>query len=75
MKRKKIIQNILLQILVVWGLASIVICAGEEIPGQTMSDALFFWTKIIGIVSLWLCFITGRYLNRNGWLPEIKDED
>lgn len=75
MKRKRIIQNALLQLLGIWGIASIVVCGGEDIPGQPMSDALFFGSKTIGIISFGLCCLTGRYLNRRGWLPKIKEEE
>ncbi len=75
MKKNKFMQNVLLQLLGIWGFLSIVVCAVEDIPGQTMDDALFFGSKTIGITSFALCCLTGRYLSRMGWLPKIKEED
>lgn len=75
MNRNRIIQNVMLQLICIWGIASICVCAGEDIPGQPMSDALFFGSKTIGIISFFLCLLTGRYLKRKGWLPEIKERN
>ncbi len=74
MKRKRIIQNVLLQLLAIWGIASILVCAEEDIPGQPMGDALFFDSKTIGIVSFGLCLLTGRYLKGKGLLPDVEKE-
>lgn len=68
-------QNLRLHLLFVWGFISILVCAGEDIPGQPMSDLKFFGSKIAGIVSFWLCFRTGRRWERKGLLPKIKKED
>lgn len=68
-------QNLRLNLLFVWGLISILVCAGEDIPGQPMSDLKFFGSKIAGIISFWLCIRTGRKWKRKGLLPETKEED
>lgn len=68
-------QNIRLNLLCVWTVISFFILAGEDIPGQPMSDLKFFGSKLAAMASLWLCFRTGRWLNKKGLLPEIKEED
>lgn len=68
-------KNIRLQLLGIWGILSILICAGEDTPGQPMSDALFFGSKTIGIASLYLCFKVGQRLNRKGLLPDVEEEE
>ena len=67
-------QNIRLNLLLVWGFISFIILAGEDIPGQPMSDLKFYGSKLIAMASLWLCYRTGRWLNKKGLLPEIKEE-
>lgn len=66
--KKKTLQYILLNLLCIWGIVSILICAGEDSPEQPMSDAMFYGTKILGIVSFGLCFRTGKWLNKKGLL-------
>lgn len=68
-------QNLRLHLLFVWGFISILVCAGEDIPGQPMSDLQFFGSKFIGIISFWLCYRTGRKWKQKGLLPKIKEED
>ena len=43
--------------------------------GQQMSDLKFFGSKLAAMVSLWLCCRTGRWLNKKGLLPEIKEDE
>ena len=73
--KKKTLQYILFYLVGIWGFASILICAGEDIPGQPMSDAMFYGSKLLGILSFWLCCRTGRWLNKKGLLPEIKEDE
>lgn len=68
-------QTLRLHLLFVWGLSSILVCGGDDLPGLPMSDAMFYGTKIAGTASLWLCCYAGRWLNKKGLLPEIKEED
>lgn len=68
-------QNLRLHLLFVWGFISILVCAGEDIPGQPMSDLKFFGSKLAAMASLWPCYRTGRWLNKKGLLPEIKEEN
>lgn len=68
-------QNIRLNLLFVWGFISFLILAGEDIPGQPMSDLKFYGSKLIAMASLWLCFRTGQWLNKKGLLPEIKEDE
>lgn len=73
--KTKIGKEILFGLIFVWGFLSVCVMAGEDIPGQPMSDLKFFGSKIAGIVSFWLCFRTGRRWERKGILPKIKKED
>ena len=59
-----------------WGAISFVFIASEEAPdGLSVSLTKFFFREVIGIVSLVLCFFAGRYLNREGLLPDATEED
>ncbi|WP_287117900.1 hypothetical protein [Duncaniella sp.] len=40
-----------------------------------MSDLKFFGSKLAAMASLWLCFRTGKWLNKKGLLPEIKEDE
>lgn len=73
--KTKIAKEAILQALGIWGILSIIVLAGEDIPGEPMSDAKFYGTKIAAIVSFALCLLTGRYLNRKGMLPDVKEEE
>lgn len=73
--KKKTLQYILFYLVGIWGFASIIICAGEDIPGKPMSDAMFYGSKLFGILSFWLCYRTGCWLDKKGLLPKIKEED
>lgn len=65
-------QNIRMNLLFVWGFISFLILAD---PGQPMSDLEFFGLKLAAMASLWLCYRTGRWLNKKGLLPKTKEED
>lgn len=65
-------QNIRLVLLFVWGFVSLIICAGEEAPGASISETLFFGTKAVGLLSFLLCYRIGRRLSKKRLLPTIK---
>lgn len=73
--KAKIKQGIRLNLLIVWALISVLILSGEDFPGEPMSDLKFFGSKLAAMVSLWLCYRTGRWLNKKGLLPEIKEDE
>lgn len=73
--KAKIKQNVLMYLLGAWGFISFCVLAGEDVPGQQMSDLKFFGSKLAAMVSLWLCCRTGRWLNKKGLLPEIKEDE
>lgn len=66
-------QAIRLSLLFIWGFTSVLVLAGEDIPGQPMSDMEFYGTKLMAMASLWLCFRTGRWLKGKGLLPETNE--
>lgn len=73
--KAKIKQGIRLNLLIVWALISVLILSGEDFLGEPMSDLKFFGSKLAAMVSLWLCYRTGRWLNKKGLLPEIKEDE
>lgn len=73
--KKKIIQYALFYAVGFWGMISIIILAGEEVPGQPMSLTEFFGLKLAGMASFIFCVLTGKWLNKKGLFPEIKEED
>lgn len=73
--KAKIKQNVPMYLLGAWGFISLCVLAGEDVPGQQMSDLKFFGSKLAAMVSLWLCCRTGRWLNKKGLLPEIKEDE
>lgn len=57
-----------------WGGISFVFLASDEAPnGLPVSLTKFFICKVIGIVSLVLCFFAGKYFNRKGLLPDVEE--
>lgn len=68
-------QHIRQTLLFAWGFISILVCAGEDMPGQPMSDLMFFGSKIAGAISFWLCCRAGRRWKQKGLLPETKEEE
>lgn len=68
-------QAIRLSLLFIWGFISVLVIAGEDIPGQPMSLAEFFVPKTVAMASLWLCFRTGRWLKNKGLLPETYEDE
>lgn len=68
-------QNLRQNMLFIWGCISFLILAGDDTPGHPMSNLEFFGSKLIALISLWLCFHTGRKFNKKGLLPEINEED
>lgn len=68
-----ILRFILLSLIGLWGWASINLCAGENIPGRPMSDAMFYGSKLFGILSFLLCYRTGRWLGNKGYLPKLQN--
>lgn len=73
--KKKTLQYISFYLIVIWGIVSILVCAGEDIPEHPMSETMFYGSKLAGILSFWLCYRTGRWLYKKGILPKIKEED
>lgn len=70
---KRIAQwSILTGLMAVGFIAFLVLC-GEDTPGQPMSDKVFFGSKLAAIAVLFLCVWAGKYLNRKGMLPEMKE--
>lgn len=73
--KTKIGKKILFGMIFVWGFLSVCVMAGEDIPGQPMSELQFYGSKLLAAASLGLCYLAGRKLNRMGLLPEVKEEE
>lgn len=68
------IKDLLLGLLVLWGLFSLILLAGDDNPTNPMSLTRFFLIKGAALVSLLACIFTGKYLSRKGKLPEVTEE-
>ena len=62
-------------VLMLWGFISFIVVAGDEDPENPMPLIQFFVVKMIGMLSLAACFMTGKLLDKKGWLPEMDLED
>lgn len=71
--RRTIAKHIRLYAIGFWGIASILYIAGE--PIEDIAFGKFMLLKSIGLVSLGLCCLVGKYLDKAGLLPELKDEE
>lgn len=76
MKANKIIQWIILSLLMTWGLLSFMVLAGDEDPTRpAMSLTKFFALKAGSALSLYLCYVLAKWLNKKGFIPEVSDDD
>lgn len=68
-------QRVALTIMLLWGFASFLVMAGEESPSDPpMTLGKFLLIKGVALASFSLCLLVGKYLNRKGLLPDVKDE-
>lgn len=68
-------QWAVLTLLFLWGFASFLVMAGEESPSDPpMTLGKFLLIKGVALASFGLCLLVGKYLNRKGLLPDVKDE-
>lgn len=72
--KQKIAKYARMYALGLWGVLSILYIAGEPID-ETMTFGTFCLLKLIGFVSLGLCFYVGICLDRAGMLPDIDDDN
>lgn len=63
-------QTLRMYFLFIWGFISVLVCAGDDTPGQTMSDLQFFGLKIAGMISFLLCCRTESRWIKKGLLPK-----
>lgn len=75
MRKKKIIQWSIMTALCVWGFIAFMILAGEESPTSNLTLGQFLFIKIGALGHLALCIIIGKWLNKKGLLPEMKDKE
>ncbi len=71
----KLTQWVVTGILAVWGTFSFLILAGEEDPLNPMPLGQFFLLKSGAMLSLYLCYLTGKWLYSKGLIPEIEEDD
>lgn len=74
MKRTEITKWILMSFLFVWGFISFIFLAGEENPAHPLTFGQFVAMKAGALLSLYLCFLCGRWFSKKGLLPEFEDE-
>lgn len=72
--KQKIAKHICLYALCLWGVLSILYIGGEPIDENMLFDT-FCILKLIGLVSLGLCFYVGVRLDRAGILPDMDDDN
>lgn len=69
-KRSKFIQWVITSLIGVWGVVSFLLIACEENPSEPSSPTAFFIVKVFGIISLFLCILACRWLNKRGFIVE-----
>lgn len=70
------VQHLILSVIGLWGFISFIILAGEEDPLDPMPLGRFCLIKSLGLISLFLCFLTGKWADKKGLLPdEINDKN
>lgn len=57
-----------------WGVLSFIYIAGEPID-ENMPIGDFCLLKMLGFVSLGLCMLVGKRLNKAGKLPDMEDSE
>ena len=72
---KTVKQYSVLAALMLWGLISFMVLAGDENPMNPMPWGEFFLIKTAALVSLALCVLTGKALNKKGLLPDVDEDD
>ena len=56
-----------------WGVLSILYIAGEPID-EDMPFGTFCLLKLIGLISLGVCYTVGKRLHRAGMLPDTNED-
>ena len=74
-QHSKFTQWLVFSLLGRWGFFSFIILAGEEDPVNPLSLEKFFLIKGAAGLSLYLCIRLGSWLNSNGLIPEMSEED
>lgn len=72
--KQKIAKYVRMYALGLWGVLSILYIAGEPVD-EDMPLGTFCLLKLIGFVSLALCFYVGVRLDRAGMLPDMDDDN
>lgn len=75
MKNNKYVQWTLLSALMIWGMFSFMILAGDEKTNEPLTLLNFFLIKFGAFASLALCCLVGRLLYKARLLPEIDVEE
>lgn len=75
MGKRRIIKWGVTGIVFAWAVVTFLLLAGEEDPNAPMPLAEFLCWKAVGVASLLLCCIAGRWLYRRGWIVEFDSEE
>lgn len=73
MKKSKLIQQLATQALIVLGFMAFIALIADENPYQPISLTRFFLIKAAAVLSLILCFIMGKWLKKNGYVPDVEE--
>lgn len=69
---KRIAQWSVYLTLTIVGLIAFLMLCGEETPGHPMRESAFYGIKLSAMTVLIVCYLVGRFLDRRGFLPELK---
>ena len=64
-------QWVILGALVIWGMMSFVLLAGEPAEGTSLGK--FFLIKVLALISSGACIWVGKVLNSKGLLPNVEE--
>ncbi len=73
--KNRVVKWALLFALSIWGCISAMMLAGDENPLEPMPLSQFILIKLCAAVSLYLCYLTGKWLYKSGYLPDINIDD
>jgi hypothetical protein len=75
MKKTKTVKWLIFSIIGTWGLFSFLIIAGEDNPMHPLPFAQFVLIKLAAMLSLAVCVLVGKKLDKSGYMPEFQEEE
>ena len=68
------LQWLILTVVFMIGVVGYIFMAGEDDPFNPLPFGKWFLLKMVGLALFIIAFLMGRYFNRKGLLPDIKEE-